>query len=238
MAIHLASLDETEHEDGPFQKTAFVNLEALDSMIGDLRKAALAANPQTIVAIVSDHGFAAVKSVVNLRAPLVAAGLIKLKPENPNRLPAVDSWDVQVWPSGGSAAIVLRDRKDDKVRKQVDALLAQLKSDPKNGIARVLSGDEAHKRGGFPEADWVVDAAPGFFMGPLLKGDLVIASPLKGMHGYVPDQPAMHASFFMQGTGVGKHALGVIDMRQLAPTFAKIIGVKLPTAKQPAVAYE
>jgi len=238
MAVHLIALDEIEHEDGPFQTTAFATLEALDVMIGELRKAALAANPRAIVAVVSDHGFAVTHSVVNLRVPLVAAGLIKLKPADANKLPAVASWDVQVWPSGGVAGIVLRDRKDEKTRKQVDALLTQLQSDPHNGIARVLSATDAHERGGFPEADWVVECAPGFYVGTALRGQLIAPAPAKGMHGYVPDQAAMHAAFFMQGVGVGKHALGVIDMRQLAPTFAKIIGVKLPSAKQQPIVYE
>ncbi len=238
MAVHLIALDEIEHLDGPFQSTAFATLEALDAMIGELRKAALAANPNAIVAVVSDHGFSATHSVVNLRVPFVTAGLIKLKPADPNKLSAVAAWNAQVWPSGGVAAIVLRDRKDEKTRRQVEMLLTQLQSDPHNGIARILSAAEAHARGGFPEADWVVECAPGFFMGSALRGRLVAPAPLKGMHGYVPDQAAMNASFFMQGVGVGKHALGVIDMRQLAPTFAKIIGVKLPSTTQKAVAYE
>jgi len=207
-------------------------------MSGDLRTAALAANPRTVVAIVSDHGFSATQKIVNLRVPFVAAGLIKLKSVDANRPPAVASWDAQAWPSGGVAAIVLRDRKDEKTRRQVDALLAQLKSDPHNGIARVLTGSDAHSRGGFPEADWVVECASGFYAGSALRGELIAPAPSKGMHGYVPDQSAMHSSFFMLGGGVGKHPLGVIDMRQLAPTFAKILGVKLPSATQPVVAYE
>jgi predicted AlkP superfamily pyrophosphatase or phosphodiesterase len=238
LAVHLIALDETEHEDGPFQTTAFATLESLDAMIGKIRESALAVNPKTIVAVVSDHGFAATHSIVNLRVPLVAAGLIRLKPAITDRPARVESWDAQVWPSGGVAAIVLRDRKDAKVRQQVDALLSKLQSDPHNGIARVLSGDEAHKLGGFPEADWVVDCAPGFYAGITYRGEVVAPAPSKGMHGYVPGKDEMHASFFMQGAGVGKHALGVIDMRQIAPTFARILGVKLPAATQPVIAFQ
>lgn len=53
------------------------------------------------------------------------------------------------------------------------------------------------------------------------------------MHGYMPDRPEMRASFFIMGTGIapGKQ-LGVIDMRQIAPTLAAILGVELPSAKQ------
>jgi hypothetical protein len=42
----------------------------------------------------------------------------------------------------------------------------------------------------------------------------------------------MHASFFAVGAGVAHHRdLGVIDMRQIAPTVAHILGAPMPTAK-------
>jgi hypothetical protein len=42
----------------------------------------------------------------------------------------------------------------------------------------------------------------------------------------------MRASFFISGTGIAHHRdLGVIDMRQIAPTVAKILNVPLPSAK-------
>jgi hypothetical protein len=41
----------------------------------------------------------------------------------------------------------------------------------------------------------------------------------------------MRASFFMAGFRIARHRdLGVIDMRQIAPTVAKLLGVRLPTA--------
>jgi hypothetical protein len=43
----------------------------------------------------------------------------------------------------------------------------------------------------------------------------------------------MRASFLIVGKGIGKgRNLGSIDMRQIAPTFARILGVELPTATQ------
>ena len=44
----------------------------------------------------------------------------------------------------------------------------------------------------------------------------------------------MRASFFVLGEGVAHgRDLGIIDMRQIAPTVASILGVSLPTAKEP-----
>jgi hypothetical protein len=46
----------------------------------------------------------------------------------------------------------------------------------------------------------------------------------------------MRASFFAAGRGIARDKdLGVIDMRQIAPTLARILGVSLPAAKQPAL---
>jgi hypothetical protein len=37
---------------------------------------------------------------------------------------------------------------------------------------------------------------------------------------------------FVSGGGIAHHRdLGVIDMRQIAPTIAQLLGVRLPTAK-------
>jgi len=42
----------------------------------------------------------------------------------------------------------------------------------------------------------------------------------------------MHSSFFAVGAGIARNRnLGVVDMRQIAPTVAKILAIQLPTAK-------
>jgi len=41
----------------------------------------------------------------------------------------------------------------------------------------------------------------------------------------------MRASFFMAGAGIARHRdLGVIDMRQIAPTVAQLLHVRMPSA--------
>ena len=52
-----------------------------------------------------------------------------------------------------------------------------------------------------------------------------------GTHGELPDVPELRAAFFLVGPGVpaGKD-LGVIDMRDVAPTVAKEVGLSIPSA--------
>lgn len=237
LATHLIALDGIEHQEGPFTPPAFQTLEKLDRMIGELTAAALANDPASVVVIVSDHGFIATHTAVNLRTRFVDAGLIKLKePLEPFTAPIIASWDAQLWPGGGVAAVMLRDAGDPKLRARVAGLLEELKSQPANGIARVFTKSELAAQGGFPEAEFLVEFAPGFYMGNALRGDLLTVAGSKGTHGYMPDRPEMHAAFFIKGQGVAQaRNLGVVDMRQIAPTLAKLLHVKMPGAREPAL---
>ena len=62
---------------------------------------------------------------------------------------------------------------------------------------------------------------------------------IAAMHGYLADNPEMRSSFFLVGPHVahGK-SLGDIDMRQIAPTLAQLMHVKLPDADMTALKVE
>jgi predicted AlkP superfamily pyrophosphatase or phosphodiesterase len=237
MTIHLSSLDEYEHLAGPFSKEADDDLEAVDGMVGQLIAAALKNDPSTVIVVVSDHGFAKVEHAFNIAIPFLKAGLITMGKNPYTGAPSVTAWKAEPWAAGGLAAIMLHDPSDQAMRQQVGTMLQQLAADPANGIAKILSGEEVRKSGGFPDAAFIVGLKPGYVTGAALSGDLVTATPVKGTHGYLPLFPEMHASFFVMGAGIAHgRDLGLIDMRQIAPTVAGILGVPLPDAKQPKLA--
>ncbi|MBA2587606.1 MAG: alkaline phosphatase family protein [Alphaproteobacteria bacterium] len=223
-AVHLSSLDETEHEHGPDTPQKRANLEALDDIVGTLVAAARKAQPDLVVALVSDHGFAAISHDVNMVTAFVEAGLVTLDKGK------VKDWQAMPWYQAGSDIIVLKDRNDAAVKEKVAALLKKLAADPKNGIAGVIDRAEIAKRGGAKEADFWVSFAPGFKGGKALTGPLITPSVDKGTHGYFPDWDAMRSTFLIAGPDVPKKALGEIDMHDIAPTVAKIMDVKLPAA--------
>jgi predicted AlkP superfamily pyrophosphatase or phosphodiesterase len=232
MAVHLSSLDEAQHAHGPFSIAANTDLEALDQMIAQLAEAALAANPQAIIVIVSDHGFVAVTQRVNLAIPFIQAGLIELAGDAGAPSSKIKSWKAQPWLAGGMAAIMLHDPHDRDIAGQVEQLLRKLAADPGNGIAAIRSGADMQAAGGFPDATFVVEFLPGFYSGGNLSGPLVTAMPPgHGGHGYSPQLPNMQAAFFICGAGIAKgRDLGVIDMRQIAPTLATQLGIALGSA--------
>jgi len=83
---------------------------------------------------------------------------------------------------------------------------------------------------------FLVEMKPGTQPGYALTGPLELAVPGTGTHGYLPDRPEMRASFFIMGKTIAAgRDLGVIDMRQVAPTVADILGVGLPSARAPKV---
>jgi len=238
MTIHLSALDETEHETGPFSKESCETLEALDGMVGRIAAAASESEAKTVVAIVSDHGFVATEHRVNIALPFIQAGLITLgKPDALSGARTISEWLASPWPAGGMAGVMLKDPADTKVRDRVRTLLQNLAADPDNGIARVLAGAEIAKLGGFPDAAFLVELRPGYQLGYAFSGPVITPAPNTGMHGYLPDRPEMRASFFIMGPGIAKgKQLGVIDMRQIAPTLAAVLGVPLPAATQAGLA--
>ena len=234
MTIHLSSLDESEHLFGPFSQEADKTLEAVDEMVGKLIAAAKKNDPRTVVVIVSDHGFASVDHALNLLIPFVKSGLVQTGRDASGAI-TVTSWRAEPWSAGGLAAIMLQDPSDSATREKVRSLLAGLTADPANGIAKILEPAEIKQMGGFPDAAFVVALKPGYTMGSATTGTLVSDQPsVKGTHGYLPSFPEMHSSFFVMGENIAQgRDLGIIDMRQIAPTVAGILGTSLPDAKQP-----
>jgi predicted AlkP superfamily pyrophosphatase or phosphodiesterase len=227
MTLHLVSLDATQHKYGPSSMQAFTTLETIDGAVGTLVEAARKAEPDLIVVIVSDHGFAPISEDTNLMIPFIEAGFVKLDPATGK----IASWTAEPWMAGGSAAIVLARPKDKALNAKVGAFLKKLVADPKSGLARMIDAKGIAALGGAPQASFWVDLKLGMETGHNLTGAKITPSVQQGTHGYFPFHPEMHATFFIDGPGLAKKgSLGEIDMRDIAPTLAGIMGVKLPSA--------
>lgn len=234
MLIHLANLDEEEHDHGPFSTEANAAIEVLDAQVAEIEHAALKANHHTRIAIVSDHGFQRTEKRVNLNIVFEQAGLITL-PRGANKKTAITDWQAEAWPAGGANAIIVKGDDPGVIAKTRQVLLG-IKANPYYGIDHVLEHDELVKRGGFPEAAFFVDFKEPFSPGGAVAGPVVTPHPHTGTHGFLPDDPQMRSTFMIKGNGIAKaRDLNVIDMRQIAPTFAALLNVTLPAAKQPAL---
>jgi len=233
LTIHFVSLDHRQHQSGPLSAEAKAALEGIDTAIGRIVAAQRRIHPDSVVAIVSDHGFFQVSHQVNLNAALVEAGFVTLG-DAPER--AVASWRAFAWYVGGSAMIVLRDPADRATKDRVKAYLRKLMRDPANGIARIHARSEIAGLGLAADAEFLIAFRPGYRMGNAMTGPLV-RDDKGGAHGAFSTRtvrPDMHACFFVTGPGIAPgRNLGTIDMRRIAPTIAGELKLSLPSAKLP-----
>jgi len=227
LTLHLSSLDHIQHQTGTFSPEDIAVLESIDATIGRIRATAEKLAPrQAYIAVVSDHGFVRTDAQLNLFPLFIEAKLVIVNDKG-----KITDWKAIPWPTGGSAAIVLKDPGDSATLSQVRELLAKVASDPANGVDRILEAEELHKRGGYPTASFFVGLKSGWRTGSALEGPVLSKTKVGGAHGAMPDLPDLHASFFLIGPGVpvGK-SLGTIDMRDVAPTLAHEVGLALPSA--------
>ncbi len=225
MTAYFTALDHEQHEKGPDTKNAHQILERIDAIVGKLVAAQLKVHPDAVIAIASDHGFAATTTEINLYRAFIDAGLMMLGADG-----KIKEWLAAPWNSGGSSAIMLADPGDEGLVARVEALLKKLKSDPANRIAAIADRKEIARMGGNPKASFYVNFEFGAYGGGFKGKDapLVSASGSKGTHGYFQTGGNMRSSFLIMGKGVtaGKN-LGEIDMRSIAPMLADKLGVGL-----------
>jgi predicted AlkP superfamily pyrophosphatase or phosphodiesterase len=228
MTIHLSSLDEQQHRFGPFSPEANADLEVIDGQLAQLFAASRANDPKAVALVVSDHGFVRITHKVNLMLPFLRAGLLQ----------SGGAWKAQPWSGSGMAAVMLHDPADSQTQSQVRDLLQALKADPDNGIAEVLEREAIKQRGAFPDASFLIVMKLGYYaLADATSPQSSEVQGTAGSHGFSPEYPEMRAALFIAGAGIAPHRdLGLIDMRQIAPTVAQLLGVRLPAATQSPLA--
>lgn len=233
MTVYMAGLDHAEHDHGPGSAEALAALARIDGIVGTLRATAERVyRGRQIFCVVSDHGFVDTDKEVHLKAAFRAEGLMTYDEKD-----RVTGWRAFPYLMGPTAAILLRDERDEATRAQVAALLARLAADPSMGIAQVLDGDTLRGRGGYPGAAFYVNLQPGYRNTHDAKPPIVVPAQRAGAHGYLPELAEMNASFFVVGPGVAPgRDLGLIDLRDVAPTLASLLQVQLAGAEGRAIA--
>lgn len=227
--VYLTALDHEQHEKGPDTREAHAILKRIDAIVGKLVTAQMESRPDSVIAVVSDHGFSKVDTEINLYRAFIDAGLITLDDKG-----KIKSWEASPWNSGGSSAVVLARPEDPTLQAKVAALLASLKSNPANRIAAIADGAGIKALGGNPVASFYVSFEPNAYAGGFKGKDAPLVGPSgsKGTHGYFPTNPLMRSTFMMMGKNIAKgQNLGEIDMRVIAPTLAKIMRLNLADAE-------
>ena len=194
LLIHLVDLDSEEHDDAPFSREANAILERTDELIGSI----LAALPQgSALALVSDHGFERVGTLVNLKAVAAKQG-------------------VNVIAYGGIA--VAQD-------EAAAGFLRTLKKDAAYGIGREIPRDEVVRfPSALPlTAGAVFESSEGFMF--TQNGETFSKPSEIGNHGHWPMR--YRAVYVLWGPGIPHEAMPEISMKQIAGKLANVLGISL-----------
>lgn len=230
LTVHYVSYDSAQHAHGPGSAEAGAVLERIDREIGKLVAAHRAQNARAVTAIASDHGFDRTMREVNLNIPLADAGFISFTDETRSE---VKSWRAFAWYVGGSAMVVLRNPDDAALEAEIAGFLAALAHRPDAGIANIIGPAELGDSGLSDQARFVIALKPGYRMGNAMKGAFsrVYSGGSHGAFTSATTRQDMHSSLILVGEGIAANkSLGTIDMRQIAPTLAGLLGVTLATA--------
>ncbi|MFL6289831.1 MAG: alkaline phosphatase family protein, partial [Thermoanaerobaculia bacterium] len=191
----------------------------------------------TTVLVVSDHGMMPAHTRIDIDALLRDWGLLVL--EKDGKTPAPESRADSIS-AGGMCHIYLQpglpdaDRMVERIRKDLAAW-----SD-RNGrpILRMLTrGQAAEIEMDHPNSgDLILIAEPGYLFRH--ESDPVTNAPLSptdtyGMHGYLKDLPAVHASYMAIGAGIKKGNPGTFRNTEVAGRVAEWLGIEKPRPSPP-----
>lgn len=229
MSAYFASFDDSAHQYGVYSKEAAHSLMLIDEMVGTMvAYVRQITGGRCVVCLVSDHGMLDNQYNINPNVLLGEAGLISVHEEG-----SVTDWKAWSQRAGGTAEIRLKDKEDAVSRRVLEQILTKLAKNPESGIARLLDRGEAISRGGFPEADFVLVSKPGYEIRDQVTGPYITEKlHQRAQHGYSEEFPEMRAVFLIMGEGVpAAFDMGTLNLIDIAPTLAEVMGFVLPQAE-------
>jgi len=219
LLVHFIWYDSQAHAFGPSSPEALAALESADQAIGKIRDA-ISTDPAATLVVLSDHGFVPVEKEA---APLVvfakhglfargADGSLTLQ-----RLGAVSA--------GGSLAVYWLEESSADDRRRLATAVDRLRTT--GAVQAIIDRRQLEALEADPDAELMLEAAPGFYFSDRLEGPVVHDSAKdRGTHGYLPSRSGMEAMFIAVGREIaaGKN-LGRISLKPIAPTLAQVMGL-------------
>jgi predicted AlkP superfamily pyrophosphatase or phosphodiesterase len=234
LLVHFTDLDTQRHYHGFSSKEALEAVRRHDVRLGRiinaLKESGIYEN-STIVAL-GDHSALDEAKAVKPNVSLRERGLITVD----NKGKVLD-WKVYCKSCDGSAYIYVKDKSDIPTIETTRELLYSLVLDSNNGIERVLTGEEAGKKGADDQATFMIEAHQGFYFKEGLEGnyiDSITAEDVKekrytvASHGYSPEKNNYTTVLMIAGKGVRPNVtLPSMHLVDEGPTFARLLGVSL-----------
>lgn len=219
LMVHFVWYDAQAHACGPTAPQALAALQSADQAIGRIREALASDSPPNLV-ILSDHGFLPVEKEAAPLAAFAEQGLFARAADASfavRRLGAVSA--------GGSMAVYWLEKPSSEDRRRLSIAVEHLQQT--GAVQQVVDRQQLENLQSDPDAELMLEAAPGYAFSERIDGPLVTEAPKdRGTHGYLPSNPGMDATFIALGRDIapGKK-LGRISLKQTAPTLVKLMGL-------------
>jgi predicted AlkP superfamily pyrophosphatase or phosphodiesterase len=230
--IHLVKTDHVQHRFGPCSPDAYWSVRYADDRIRDIIEA-VDRSPRrdhTTILVCSDHGFFPIEYDIQPNVLLKRRGLITV---TEGKVSSRRSWAVS---EGGACSVYILDgMMHERIASELRTAFAEVE-----GIETVL-GPEQFGKVGQPTPDrdprapdlWLA-AKSGYNFTENSNGHEVVVrrSSRGGTHGYLPSHPDMLGIFVAAGAGIRSGIrLDTIDILDVAPTIAHLLGIPLPDAE-------
>lgn len=186
---------------------------------------------ETTFFIVSSHGFAKIEHEFKPNVILAKKGFITLGAKG-----KIINWTATTYSSGGTAAVYLKDAKNEGAAKEVEKIFLEIHNQEASPIWRIVSKKEATKLGADPQAAFFLDAAPRFLISEETTGKKLTEklSPTAGQttSGYLPSRSEMRGVIIAAGKGIKpKTQIEYARLTDIAPTIARLLGFEFKVSR-------
>lgn len=226
LMMHLIDLDDAKHKYGPDSSEIEHVLKRMDRRIGDIIRAVDDAGirEDTVFLVLGDHGHIKIDYKVHLNNVLRDRGLIY-------KVDGRWEWKAYIQSAGGSAYVHIKD-KDYETEKLVLEILNDIIKNEEFGIESIYDREEMKELHMHESVRYAIEAKKGYtFLDNLtdfLREDLKSNNIGYGNHGYSPFKEGYRCNLVLSGSSIKKGwDLGDINMVDIAPTMAAILGLEM-----------
>ncbi|MBS1807321.1 MAG: alkaline phosphatase family protein [Acidobacteria bacterium] len=212
---------------------AYSSLEKIDAAVktisDSIERAGL--TDETSFLIVSSHGYAKVEQEFRPNIVLAKKGFITTGDKG-----MITNWIASVYSSSGSAAIYLKDARNEEAAKQIENIFEEIHKQESSPIWRIISKKDIAKIGADPRASFFIEAAPGFSISDGIT-EKKITEKVNGKtgqatSGYSPSRSEMRGAFIAAGKGIkSKTQIEYARLTDIAPTIARLLGLELKASR-------
>jgi predicted AlkP superfamily pyrophosphatase or phosphodiesterase len=232
LLVNFTSFDAAQRRHGLLSAESLKAIETIDGLIKEIVDATESSRiaEETTFILISDSGASKVEKEFNPNVLLAKNEWLASDGQG-----RITSWRAVAQSLGGSAAVFVKDPKDEDFIREVEKFFTQLSEKTDSPIWRVINMREATKLGADPLAAFYLDAAPSYAMKSKTTGSAV-TNLAKGAdrtaRGYAPSRVEMRALFVIAGKGIKSGAqTPYARLIDIAPTVARLLGLELKTAR-------